>query len=214
MNIENINLDDTLHTSTNYINTLIDKVLDLGIDLTDHYVDHVSFRSGGTGGEFERYVELRNQMLSLSELISEEIIPQNENGRPISIFKLNTPIDSKLGKVEYFELPAPRFGKIEIEDFTHIEIVLPEHVTLEDFFDKYENNLLGKINKEESDKQIESSNMGVKNSEIEVDFGENMKVKFHKEPIWEILIDEKQNAPNKLNFLKTDFNSKFPGVII
>lgn len=54
---------------------------------------------------------------------SKLLIESEVNGRPISTFKLNTPIRYKGYFIDLLELPAPKAGKDTIEGFEHIEVV-------------------------------------------------------------------------------------------
>lgn len=86
------------------------------IQIEDHWdVDHLCYRVDS----IERYRQLKEQFLSFSKLLIESPV----NGRPISTFRLNKPIEFQSHKIFLVELPAPKMGKIVKEGFEHIEVV-------------------------------------------------------------------------------------------
>jgi predicted metalloenzyme YecM len=204
-----------INIAARYTNELITKLSN--IDLSDSYIDHIAYRIGwGSAGEgdYSKYIEFKKILINFgAEMISEEIVPNSPKGRPISIFKLKDKIKSDLNEIEYFELPAPRIGKVEEEGFTHIEIVINKSLAEfynenKDFIDIYSNTQEVKL----AITSDENNSFG--NHEIELDFGTNQKVKFHKMPIWEFLkIQYKETESGIVLENRNLFKNKFPNVL-
>ena len=78
-------------------------------------IDHICYRADTP----ERYCQLKN---SFSKFAT-EIIESEINGRPITTYKLNTPLKYSQWSINLLELPAPKASKVTEEGFEHIEIV-------------------------------------------------------------------------------------------
>ena len=79
-------------------------------------IDHLCFR---TATEAD-YVETKKQFSEFSKLLIESEV----NGRLISTFQLQQPIQFNDWSIDLVELPAPKHGKITARGFEHIEIVV------------------------------------------------------------------------------------------
>lgn len=85
-------------------------------ELRAHWnIDHLCYRVE----TIERYQSLRSELASFAEFLTESMV----NGRPISCFRLRTPIWFQDWAIDLIELPAPKPGKPTKEGFEHIEIV-------------------------------------------------------------------------------------------
>lgn len=204
-----------INIAARYTNELIAKLSN--IDLSDSYIDHIAYRIGWghTGeGDYSKYIEFKKILINFgAEMISEEIVPNSPKGRPISIFKLKDKIKSNLNEIEYFELPAPRFGKTEEVGFTHIEIVINK--SLAEFYNENKEFINNYSNIEEVKFAIASEEDNVfGNHEIEIDFGTNQKVKFHKMPIWDFLKNQYKETESEIVLENRNlFKNKFPNVL-
>jgi predicted metalloenzyme YecM len=199
---------------TNYINTAWQKINELGINLSDSYVDHIGIRVnwGENGeGDYSRYVELKKAAVaSGGEIISEAIIPMNEDGRPISIIKLKVPIQTEAGLVEFLEIPAPRKGKVELEVVDHIEIVVSQK-SLKEFADKNQVQL-SNANVLNLEGSLANEASGKINPDITIDLGDGLRVKFHTSSIKDIVLHEQSGLP-ELDALNEKFRVNNPGVM-
>lgn len=113
---------------------------ELHMILENSQVDHIGLRIAATeegNGFYSRYRGVRDSMSAHGEIVAETIIPRNIGGRPISIVKLHDPLETKIGSVYYVEVPAPRVGRNELEGLDHIEMVLPNEISLAQFVSKY-----------------------------------------------------------------------------
>jgi len=203
-------------TFVEYINKVWEAVSNLGIDLGFCYVDHIGIRInwGPAGeGDYSRYVEAKNYLESKGAfLISEAIIPMNENGRPISIYSISNRLKTKGGQVMFIEVPAPRRGRIEAEGPDHIEIVLPLDISLASFAAKNREILLTKISLEDLEKSLENEAKGLSNPDITIDLGAGLRVKFHTKHIGTVVNEEQAGMP-LLEELAAKFNNNNPGVM-
>ncbi len=147
--------------------------------------DHIGIRVA----TIEEYICKKNELKQANQLISEAIIPMNSvSGRPIAIFKLRRPIHTVYGDVEYFELPAPRKGVVEQNKFDHIELVLPEDVTLADLVSMY-GDVFCKLDMCTTDDLLATIELivnGNSNPDLTIVFGK-YKIKFHERDIGRVV---------------------------
>jgi predicted metalloenzyme YecM len=100
----------------NFLVRLFAEVIASKFELRAHWnFDHLCYRVE----TFERYQSLRSELASFAEFLAESMV----NGRPISCFRLRTPIWFQDWAIDLIELPAPKPGKPTKEGFEHIEIV-------------------------------------------------------------------------------------------
>lgn len=101
-------------------NPLLDKVFTAlqkdGIGVATYELDHICYRVA----EMDRYVELKEQIAGLGQLLGENTI----GGRPIASFRLNEPIRYREREIYVLELPAPKVGSDYPEGFEHVEFVI------------------------------------------------------------------------------------------
>ncbi len=180
-----------------------------GFNLDNCTVDHVGVRvSWGEEVGYARYCGLKNILLSRAEMVSEQIIPPNANGRPIAIFELSEGFLCALGMVKYLELPAPRIGRDEAEVIDHIEIVVP--VSLTEYYMNHKSIFDEFCSSEHVSTALESeANNGV-NPDITVEIN-RFKVKFHTKSIEEVI--RIQNTMPVFLTLAEQFRISNPGVM-
>ncbi len=124
----------------NEFNTFERKILDLShtmqITLKDYQIDHIAIRVN----QLETAELWLKKLPQCGEVISDNIV----NGRPIYIIKLNEPLIMINQKVNVIELPFPK-GKIyPVENWEHIEIVMPfsENETIPQWSERILNTFL------------------------------------------------------------------------
>jgi uncharacterized protein len=111
-----------------FLKQILQEVEDAGFDFTDFVqLDHLCYRVPS----LERYSLKKRELTTMGKLLGENQV----NGRPISTFKLHTPIMHGSWRVDTIELPAPRAGSPTEEGLEHIEFVLFD--SLEDFIKKH-----------------------------------------------------------------------------
>lgn len=147
--------------------------------------DHIGIRVA----TIDEYLCKKAELKQANQLISEAIIPMNSvSGRPIAIFKLGRPIHTVYGDVEYFELPAPRKGVVEQNKYDHIELVLPEDVTLADLISMY-GNIFCRFDMCTTDDLLATIELivnGNSNPDLTIVFGK-YKIKFHERDIGKVV---------------------------
>lgn len=131
------------------------------IDVSHYELDHICYRVE----TLSRYQELVEKLSPLGDLLTASII----GGRPISTFKLSTPITYQDRSIYCLELPAPKPGSPYPEGFEHAEFVID--IPFDVFMKKYAN--------------LSFKTKGMQktvNPEISRKY-ERLSVKFHHHPI-------------------------------
>jgi predicted metalloenzyme YecM len=112
-------------------NTFLEKtfqhISNNNIDLKNWSIDHICYRCSSN----ELYLEMKEIFLTLGDLLTEGDV----NGRLISTFRLNTPINFRHYTIPLLELPAPKAGKVNPDGFEHIEFVVED--TFETILQQY-----------------------------------------------------------------------------
>jgi predicted metalloenzyme YecM len=108
-----------------FLKQLLHEVKDAGFDFSDFVqMDHMCYRVPTT----EKYQTKNEDLLTVGKLLGETQV----NGRPISTFRLNTPVRYDQWRIDAIELPAPKEGVVTGED---VEFVLFD--SLDDFLKKH-----------------------------------------------------------------------------
>lgn len=129
------------------------------LNLQPHWdIDHICYRTES----LDRYAELKRGFEKEHALLIESEV----NGRPISTFRLSTPIQFKQYKIHLLELPAPKPDKLTQRGFEHIEVVCDQ--TFDDLKNQFKNFRLKSSGLEK-----------VFNQELEIIF-ESGSIKFHQ----------------------------------
>lgn len=110
-----------------FLDELFNELAKDQIEVSHYELDHICYRVE----TLQRYQELVEQLSPLGPLLTESII----GGRPISTFKLSTPIRYQDRVISCLELPAPKVGSPYTEGFEHAEFVID--VPFEIFMEKY-----------------------------------------------------------------------------
>ncbi|ATH07247.1 hypothetical protein BIY24_04645 [Halobacteriovorax marinus] len=140
----------------------------LGIHLEEYFIDHICYRVSSS----IRYEELKSALEKEHTLLHEAMI----SNRPISTFKLASPLLYKNHKIPLLELPAPK-GEVNYEEgFEHIECVIDESFV--DFSNRFKN--------------IEFDWKGAQkshNPELRIKLG-GLSIKFHHQSLEEVIKEE------------------------
>lgn len=100
--------------------TFLDQILSLlekdQIDVSSYELDHICYR-----------VETMDSYYNISKLLLDHAILLTESqiqGRPISTFKLNEPLEYQDRKIYLIELPSPKSSSPYSKGFEHVEFVV------------------------------------------------------------------------------------------
>lgn len=110
-----------------FLNQVFEHLQEDKIEVNHYELDHICYRVE----TLQRYQELVQQLSSCGNLLAETMI----GGRPISTFKLLSPIEYKNRTIYCLELPAPKAGSPYAEGFEHAEFVID--VPFPEFIEKY-----------------------------------------------------------------------------
>ena len=120
-------IQDILGDPVPFLDMIFEELEKAGIDVSAYPLDHICYRV-----ENQADYEYKKQMLSqMGEILSESMI----GGRPITTFKLKTPIFYKKREIFLLELPSPKPGSKYPEGYEHVEFVVD--VPLVEFRDRY-----------------------------------------------------------------------------
>ena len=167
-----LNYQDFKIQALQFLEELFSLIDHEGIKVEKHWnIDHLCFRVSTD----DDYLKFKNLFLTFSTLLIESEV----NGRLISTFKFAEPIQYKNWSIELVELPAPKKGKITLQGFEHIEIVVD--VPLNEIKKLYPSCTFdeGGLHKEF-------------NQELEISFGK-LAIKFHHLSLESVINVEKNS---------------------
>lgn len=145
------------------------------IELGDWKIDHICYRTTSA----KNYSDIKK----IFEPLGECLVESEVNGRQIASYKLHEPIIYKNHTIEVVEVPAPKSGKVTLEGFEHIEVVVD--IGFDEIQNRFPNckfNTLG---------------MGkALNPELEIELI-GCAIKFHHQTLEEVIRIEK--AQNKID---------------
>lgn len=151
---------------TEFLNRLFQKLKSFNLDVTAMELDHIAYQASGKD-DFEN---IKSNFLELGMLASEVIM----DNRRVAVFKLHTPFKYQSYLIPALELIEPKMDQQAKSQLEHAEFVLK--TSFEDFIKKY------------PDLNWDSSTMyRPKFPHLKLSLGDNLKVKFHKNPILEII---------------------------
>lgn len=111
-----MNLNEIEVLAKKFLEKVFEQLAQNKILLEKHWsIDHLCYRTATQ----DDYLNIKRQFESFSKLLIESEV----NGRFISTFKLPYPIIFNEWEIDLIEIPAPKYGKQEINGFEHIEIV-------------------------------------------------------------------------------------------
>jgi hypothetical protein len=99
-----------------FIADQIDHLDHLGILAHIIEIDHVCYRVA----DMDTYDQQKSALSEAGKLLTESIV----NGRPIAVYRLQTPLQIGHYTVSLFELPAPKPGRHYNNGYEHIEAVV------------------------------------------------------------------------------------------
>lgn len=114
------------HEVEQFLNTLINEVADVGIDLQDLRIDHIAYSTSSTS----EYETLLPTFLKDGELIKEAII----SNRRVAIIKLKKPLQYNAQDISVVELIEPISGQKEMSGWEHAEFLVNDYQTLLDTY--------------------------------------------------------------------------------
>lgn len=154
---------------TNYesfLDKFFSKIQEFGIDVSNLELDHIAYQSSSDAD----YDKLKPEFDQIGKQMSENIV----GGRRVGIYKLNTPIQYKERSIPAIEIIAPKTGQVCASALEHAEFVIKED--FESFMKKYPNLPwdTSKVNQPTFPM-------------ITLKLDEGIQVKFHYEPVLEIV---------------------------
>ncbi len=100
-----------------FLEDILGRVKAEGFDFADFtQIDHMCYRTTS----LENYEAKKRELESVATLLGETMV----NDRPISTFRLHSPVIHMPWRVDAIELPAPKAGAEHKEGLEHIEFVL------------------------------------------------------------------------------------------
>lgn len=122
-------LNEIIGDYPRFLSTVLAQIIDEGFDLDDFVqIDHMCYRTTSD----KNYEQKKAELTAVASLLKETLV----NGRPISTFRLNTPVIHGSWRIDAIELPAPKPGSEYQEGLEHIEFVLYDDFAR--FLNKYE----------------------------------------------------------------------------
>lgn len=165
-----------------FLDTLFSEFSSENIQLEKHWsIDHLCFRTDSDAS----YESFRELFKGIGKLLIESPV----NGRLISTFKLNEPIQYRDWMIDLVELPAPKKGKTTKQGFEHIEVVcdLPFKEILNRFQGKtFSTSGLSKLFNQEL--EIELKNGAVKFHHLSLESVINLE---NNQKVYRALMDSK-----------------------
>lgn len=110
----------------NFIKRILDKLDELGIDVSNLNMDHIGYQASSN----EDYDKLVAEFDAIGERASEAIV----GGRRVGIYKLNKPLRFRQYVNTAIELIAPKAGQVCPSALEHVEFVIDN---FKNFMKKY-----------------------------------------------------------------------------
>lgn len=149
----------------NFIKKILDKLDELGIDVSNLNMDHIGYQASSN----EDYDNLVSEFDAIGERVSEAVV----GGRRVGIYKLNEPLRFRQYVNTAIELIAPKADQVCPSALEHIEFVIDG---FENFMKKY------------PDVQWDTSAISQSDFPmIKLKLDKDIQVKFHLTPVLEIV---------------------------
>lgn len=114
---------------TAFLDEILSRVEAEGFDFSDFIqIDHMCYRTVSQAN----YADKKAELASVAKLLGETMV----NGRPISTFRLNTPVVHGAWRIDAIELPAPKANSQHAEGLEHIEFVIYDDIPT--FLERYQ----------------------------------------------------------------------------
>jgi predicted metalloenzyme YecM len=161
-----------LDNYTNFIENILKKLDELGVEVSDLDMDHIGYQASSN----KDYDKLRTEFDGIGERVSEELV----GGRRVGIYKLKESLCYQQYTNNAIELVAPKEGQICPSAFEHAEFVITD--SFESFMKKYPS-----ISWDTS--AISQPDFPM----IKLKLDKNIQVKFHLIPVLEIIESKKKS---------------------
>ncbi len=119
--------NNILNNCEQFLDELIQKINELGIDVFGYELDHIGYQAASN----EDYDRLKPEFMEIGELVAENIV----GGRRVGVFKLERKLKYRNYAIPAIELVAPKEGEVCPSALEHAEFVIPED--FETFMKKY-----------------------------------------------------------------------------
>lgn len=149
-----------------FLDNLLQDIEGKAVDVSSFNLDHFGYQCSSD----EDYDKLKPEIEKVARLISENIV----GGRRVGIFELNTPLEYKTWKIPAVELVAPKDGQDCPSALEHAEFVID--IDFDSFTKKYSN-----LNWDLTAVNQPTFPM------VKLKLSENTQVKFHLQPVLEIV---------------------------
>lgn len=155
-----------------FIEGIVEEVLNMGIDIRSYPMDHFCFRVETQ----EQYNVYKEAFSAYGQLISEAVI----GGRPIATFRLKDPVRILGNKfIACVEVPSPKEGVSYPLGLEHVECVIPDALSV--FIQRFP--------------QLKFDERALKkpiNPEIALKLPSGKSVKFHNQSLEQVIEIEKK----------------------
>lgn len=154
-----------------FLDKLLQDVEDKGIDVYKYNLDHFGYQCSSDTD----YDNLKPELIKFGEMVSENIV----SDRRVGIFKLNTSLEYKNWEIGAIELVAPKEGQECPSALEHAEFVID--TDFDSFVKKYPN--------------LEWDLTAVNQPTfpmVKLKLSDHTQVKFHLQPVLEIIEQEKK----------------------
>lgn len=149
----------------NFIKKILDKLDELGIDVSSLSMDHIGYQASSDND----YDKLKAEFDAIGKRVSEAVV----GGRRVGIYKLNKPLRFRQYVNTAIELIAPKAGQVCPSALEHVEFVIDDFKT---FMKKY-------LNIQFDTSAINQTDFPM----IKLKLGNNLQVKSHLTPVLEIV---------------------------
>jgi predicted metalloenzyme YecM len=156
-----------------FLDKLIGDIEAQGIDVSGLELDHFGYQCSSD----EDYDKLKPEFEKLGKLVSENVV----GGRRVGIYELNSPLEYNGRKIPAVELIAPKAGQVCPSALEHAEFVIKE--SFEEFMKRYSDV-------DWLDSEINQPTFPM----LKLKLSDLTQVKFHYEPVLEIVGKEKKNG--------------------
>jgi uncharacterized protein len=110
-------IDEVIGDWHTFLGLILEKTREAGFELSDFVqMDHICYRTKSK----QNYQDKKSQLGRVGVLLGENMV----NNRPISTFRLFSPLIYEKWRIDCVELPAPKDGKPFEEGLEHSEFVL------------------------------------------------------------------------------------------
>ncbi len=119
--------NNILNNCEQFLDELIQKINELGIDVFGYELDHLGYQASSN----EDYDRLKPEFMEIGEIVAEKIV----GDRQVGVFKLERKLKYRNYYISAIELVAPKAGEVCPSALEHAEFVIPED--FETFMKKY-----------------------------------------------------------------------------